>query len=316
MKSTLLRLSWLSLLPIMCLPLSAWCSGIEIIDHRTEQQGLVANTVNAVAGEGDTGVFIASAGGLHILSDDYFLPIFQDIPAVGLSRDPDGDLWAATGTGFIYRITDRDGLWTASRFHMGPGTKVNAIAARFGAVTIATDSGLYSADPDGVLSTVIRKTRFTALAVAGDGTVIAGGRDRLHPGGGLVIIGGTFVGKTGWVDELTGRAIGALCVDGDRLLVGTDADGAFVLSAAGLQKADLPGTPGKITAILAYDRTTVIASDAGLYISVNGGAFESAESLSPDGGAPAGITSLAPGPVSALWVGTENDGVYLIRLRP
>jgi hypothetical protein len=56
---------------------------------------------------GDTGIFIASAGA-HILSDYYFLPIFQKIPAVALSQDPAGTS-AATSPGFIYRITDRDG---------------------------------------------------------------------------------------------------------------------------------------------------------------------------------------------------------------
>jgi ligand-binding sensor domain-containing protein len=286
---------------------------LEIIDHRTAEEGLYDNTVNAVSAAGGTGVFIASAGGLHILSDYYFLPIFQKIPAVALSQDPAGDLWAATSAGFIYRITDRDGLWTASRFPVDPGKKITAIAARFGVVTIGTDSGLYYAGPDGALHKIIKETGVTALAVAEDGTIIAGARDRAHRKGGLLIIGGAFAAKTGWVNGLSDRTVRALLVDGDRLLIGTDADGAFVLSADGLRNVTLPGKPGRITAFLVYGETTVIASDAGLYSSMKDGAFES---FTAEGITPTGITSLAAGPGSTVWVGTENDGVYLVRLRP
>jgi hypothetical protein len=150
---------------------------------------------------------------------------------------------------------------TASRFP-DPG-KRSAIAARFGVVTIGTDSGLYYAGPDGVLHTIIRETGVTALAAAEDGTIIAGARDRAHRKGGLLVIGGAFAAKTGWVSELSGRTVRALLVDGDRLLIGTDADGAFVLSADGLRNVALPGKPGRITAFLVYGETTVIASVRG-----------------------------------------------------
>ena len=243
-KQRILPALWLSLMLVSCLWVPAWCGQLEIIDHRTAEEGLYDNTVNAVSAAGDAGVFIASAGGLHILSDYYFLPIFQKIPAVALSQDPAGDLWAATSAGFIYRIIDRDGLWTASRFPVDPEKKITAIAARFGVVTIGTDSGLYYAGPDGALHTIIKETGVTALAVAEDGTIIAGARDRAHRKGGLLIIGGAFAGKTGWVSELSGRAVRALLVDGDRLLIGTAADGAFVLSADGLRNVALPENPG------------------------------------------------------------------------
>ncbi len=304
---------WLSLMLVSCLWVPAWCGQLEIIDHRTAEEGLFDNTVNAVSSAGNAGVFIASAGGLHILSDYYFLPIFQKIPAVALSQDPAGDLWAATSPGFIYRITDRDDLWTASRFPVDPGMKITAIAARFGIVTIGSDSGLYYAGPDGALHTIIRDTGVTALAAAEDGTIIAGARDRAHRKGGLLIIGGAFAAKTGWVGELSGRTVRALLVDGDRLLIGTDAGGAFVLSADGLRNVALPGKPGRITAFLVYGETTVIASDTGLYASTKGGAFES---FSAEGNAPIGITSLTAGPDQTIWVGTKSDGIYLVRLRP
>ena len=295
------------------LPVSALCGDLEIIDHRTQEQGLFDNTVNAVVPAGDSDVFIASAGGLHILSDDFFLPLFQNIPAVAMSEDPGGDLWAATDTGLIYRITDRDGVWTASRFATDPKKKTTAITARHNAVTIGTGSGLYYAGPDGVLHTILKGTGVTALAAADDGTIVAGAHDRSHNRGGLLIIGGAFAGKTGWVGEISDMTVGALFIDGDRLLVGTDDGRVFIMDSLGLRHVDLPENPGKVTAILVHDGTTVIASETGLYVSEQDGPFER---VSDTGGAPSHITSVAPGPDRALWVGTEDDGVYLVRVRP
>jgi ligand-binding sensor domain-containing protein len=319
-KDRFLPIAIASLMFIAFLPFPGWCARLEVVDHRTQEQGLFDNTVNAVSPAGEASVFIASAGGLHILSDDFFLPVFQNIPAVALSQDPGGDLWAATGTGFIYRIVDRNGLWSASRFAVDKKRKITAITARFGAVTIGTDSGLYYADPDGTLHAILTKTGFSALATAEDGTVIAGARDRTHKKGGLLIIGGAFAARTGWVDELSGRTVEALFIDGDRLLVGTD-DGAFELYGTGIHEIGLPGSPGRITAILVYGSTTLVASDTALYVSAEGGPFESVESVESiepvsEGGIPSGITSLAPGPDRTFWVGTRNDGIYLVRVRP
>ncbi|MBN2225207.1 MAG: hypothetical protein JW765_11060 [Deltaproteobacteria bacterium] len=303
------------LLIIVCgLPIAGRCGQWEIIDHRTEKEGLFDNTVNALSPAGDTGVFIASGGGLHVLSDYFFLPIFQTIPTTALTQDPDGDLWAATDTGLVYRITDRDGIWTAARFPFARDKKITAIAARFNAVTIGTDSGLYYCNPDGTPHTVLKGASFTALSAPSDGTIIAGALDRTHKKGGLVIIGGTFASRTGWVEELSGNAVGALYVDADRLLIGTDAAGAFVLDDTGIHAIELPERPGRITAFLVYNTTTLVGSDTGIYASTGGGAFES---ISTGGGvAPAGVTSFAPGPDGSLWVGTKKDGVYLMRVHP
>jgi len=304
----------LSLVLVGALYTPAWCGQWEIIDHRTEKEGLFDNTVNAVSSAGDAGVFIASAGGLHILSDYYFLPIFQNIPATALTKDPAGDLWAATDTGLIYHITDRDGVWTAARFSFDKNKKITAIAARHNAVTIGTDSGLFYADPDGSVHTVLEEAAVRALVVLPDGTIIAGARDRAHKKGGLVIIGGTFASRTGWVDELSAVAVTALFVDGDRLLIGTDGDGALVLDDTGIHDLGLPEKPGRIMAFLINETTTFIGADAGLYVSTMGSAFESI--TAGNGGIPTGVTSLTLGPDSAVWVGTDKDGIYLVRVRP
>jgi len=304
---------WFVIMSIGVLPVSALCGGIEIIDHRTQEQGLFDNTVNAVVPAGDSDVFIASAGGLHILSDYFFLPLFQNIPAVALSQDPGGDLWAATDTGFIYRVTDRDGVWTAARFATDPKKKITAITARHDAVTIGTGSGLYYAGPDGALHTILKDTGVTALASADDGTIIAGARDRSHNRGGLLVIGGAFAGKTGWVNEISDGTVSTLFIDGDRLLIGTDDGRVFLMDSLGVRDVELSENPGRITSILVSDGTTVVASDTGLYISTKDGPFEH---VSDSGGAPSHITSVSPGPGRAVWVGTESDGVYLVRVRP
>jgi ligand-binding sensor domain-containing protein len=311
-KRGLLRTPLYCLVLVSCLSAGAWCGQLEIIDHRTEEEGLFSNIVTAVSPAGDTGVFIASAGGLHVLSDYFFLPIFQKIPAVALSQDPGGDLWAATGAGFIYRVTDRDGVWTASRFAVDKGKKITAIAARFGAVTIGTDSGLYRADPDGTLTAIVNDVNVSALAVAEDGTIIAGARDRSHRKGGLLIIRATLAGKNGWVDDFSGGTVRVLFVDGDRVLVGTEAGVAFILEGTGIRNIALPEKPSTITAILVYDGITLIASDTALYAAEKDGPFET---VSGDG-APSGITSLAPAPGKTLWIGTRADGIYLVRVRP
>jgi len=298
----------------MCLPAAARSGQLEIIDHRTEEEGLFNNTVTAVLPAGDTGVFIASAGGLHVLSDFFFLPLFQKIPATALSQDPGGDLWAATDSGLIYRITDRDDTWTAIRFPFDGGKKITAIAARHDAVTIGTDHGLYYAGPDGTTHTIMREGAFFALAAPEDGTIVAGANDPAHKNGGLVIIGGTFASRTGWVEELSGTTVSAIFVDGDRLLIGTKEGGAFILDDAGVRNIELSGKPGMIRAILVNGAATMIGSDTGLFISTNGVPFEL---LSSEGnGRPSGITSLAPGPGGTVWVGTRADGIYLVRVRP
>jgi ligand-binding sensor domain-containing protein len=314
MKHRLPVILWLPLIFVFYLSVTANAGQLEIIDHRTEQEGLFNNTVNAVSPAGDTGVFIASAGGLHILLDDFFLPIFQNIPATALSQDPGGDLWAATNAGLLYRITDRDGVWTAARFPFDKKKKITAIAARHNAVTIGTDSGLYSVNPDGSVHMIMKVAAVRALAVLSDGTIIAGVRDRTHKKGGLMIIGGAFAAKTEWVDELSGSTVTAFFADGDRLLIGTDDDGAFVLDATGVHGIELPEKPGRITALLADGSTTLVASDTGLYASVKDEPYESLSA--GEGKGPAAVTSLAAGPGAMVWVGTQKDGLYLVRVRP
>ncbi len=314
MKDKLLLTLSFSLILVSCLSVGAASEQLEIIDHRTEREGLFSNSVSAVSPADDTGVFIASAGGLHILLDYFYLPIFQNIPAVALAQDPGGDLWAATNSGLLYRISDRDGVWKAARFPFDKGKKITAIAARHNAVTVGTDSGLYYCTPDGLIRTIIEDGSFTVLAAPPDGTIIAGARDRAHKRGGLMIIGGTFASRTGWVDELSGSAVTTLFVDGGRLLIGTDNDGVFLLDDTGIHAVELPERPGRITALLVYGTTTLIASYKGLYASTKGAVFQSLSA--GDKSAPAGVTSLAAGPDSAVWVGTKKDGIYLVRVRP
>lgn len=310
MNQRFLPMLWLWVIAGACLPASALPARLEVIDHRTEHEGLPDNAIAAVRPAGDSAVFIASAGGLFVLSDDFLLPIFPNVPVLALSQDPGGDLWAATSAGLIYRVTDRDGLWTAARFGVDKAKKITAIAAGLGALIFGTDSGLYYAGPDGLTHTIITQTGFSALAATEDGTIIAGARDRAHKKGGLLIIGGTFAARTGWVDEISGSAVGVLFVDGDRLLIGTDAGTLFILDAAGIRNAVLTGNPGRITALLVQDGITLVGCKSGLYASTGGGAFE------PVPAAPSGVTALSPGPRKSVWVGTESDGVYLVRVRP
>ncbi len=314
MKGGLRSAVWISLFLVCLLPVTARPAGIEIVDHRTEHEGLFSNSVSAVSPAGDVGVFIASAGGLHVLSDFFFLPLFQKIPATALSQDPGGDLWAATKSGLIYRVIDRDGVWTTVRFPFDGKEPITAIAARHGAVTVGTDRGLYYAGPDGTTHTIMRNTRIGALAAAGDGTIIAGASDPAHKAGGLLIIGGTFASRTGWVEELSDADIGALLVDRERLLIGADDGRVFVLDSMGVHAVDLPGKPGAIRAFLVSGDVILIGSDAGLFASADGAPFELL--TGDDTASPAGVTSLAPGPGGTVWVGTAKKGIYLVRLRP
>jgi ligand-binding sensor domain-containing protein len=315
MKTRLISAFFISLILVCLFSGPARSGGIEIIDHKTEREGLFSNTVTAVSPDDESGVFIASGGGLHILIDYFFLPIFQNIPGRALSRDPGGDLWAAADGSLIYRIAERDGIWSATRIPFKHGKKITSIAARHGAVTVGTDSGLYYyGDSDGQFHTIIKDGAYTALAASADGTIIAGCRRATPKKGGLLIIGGRFGSRTGWVDELSGKAVTALFVDNDRLLIGTQADGVFVLDDAGVHNLSLPENPGRITALLADGGITLVAADRGLYGAKGNGTFEVLSA--PDGGTPANVTCLAPGPGGAVWVGTGKDGIYLVRVRP
>jgi ligand-binding sensor domain-containing protein len=303
-----------SLLAVLLFPGPVQSGELEIMDHKTEQEGLFSNTINAVSPAEGTGVFIASAGGLHILIDDFFLPIFQNIPGRALAGDPGGTLWAAADDSLVYRITEHDAIWSATRFELGPGRSISAIAAGPGGVTIGTDSGLYFyGDGDPALRTIIGAGAYTALAAAADGAVIAGCRDETHPGGGLLIVGGSFASRTGWVDELSGKDVSALLVDGERLLIGTRSGGLFALDDAGVNGLALPPDAGGVTALLVSGRTTLVATDRGLYAGKSGDAFEPLSAT--DGAAPVAVTCLAPGPKrGSVWVGTRTDGIYLVRV--
>jgi ligand-binding sensor domain-containing protein len=313
MKERMLQTLLLSLMTALFLSCPALPAGLEIIDHKTEQEGLFNNSVTGVSPADTEGVFIASAGGLHILLDYFFLPVFQNIPAVAVAQDPDGDLWAAAAGGLVYRVVEREGIWSAVRIPFDPKKRITALTARHGAATIGTDSGLYyCGDPDGKFHTIMKRGTFTALAEAADGTVIAGYREAAHKTSGLLIIGGSFDSRTGPVDELAGKEVTALFIDNDRLLIGTRAGGLFVLDETGVGRLELPGEPGAIRALLVQDGTTIVAADGGLYAAAGG--QPPALITAPDGPTPSGVTSLAPGPGGSLWVGTGADGVYLVRV--
>ncbi len=288
---------------------------LEIVDHKTDQEGLFNNAVNALAPADSGAVFIATNGGLHIFIDYYFLPIFQNIPGRALVRDPDGSLWAVAGDRFLYHVSERDGMWSAARIAFTAARKITAVAASRGFLAVGTASGLYAYDDSArEFRLTIKGGTYTTLAAFPDGTIVAGATDREHPKGGLEIIGGSFGSRTGWIEELAGQAVSALVIDAERLYVGTRSGRVFVRDEGGVQPISLPGSPGRITAFEMSGSMLLVGAERGLYTAAPDGTFEL---LSPsDVPAPSGVTSLAPGKDGTVWVGTEKDGVFLVRVRP
>ncbi len=267
MKRRLLLTLSLCLISVLLSLVTAYSGELEIVDHKTEQEGLFSNAVTAVSPADEAGVFIASAGGLHILIDDFFLPIFQNIPGRALAGGPGGTLWAAADDSLVYRIIERDAIWSATRIPVDPGKKITAIAAGREGVTVGTDSGLYYyGDEDPTFRTIIGTGAFTTLAADADGVVIAGCRDETHTSGGVLIIGGSFGSRTGWVEELSGSNVTALLVDDERLLIGTQSGGLFVLDDAGVHSLPLGPDAGGVTALLVDRRDHAGRDRPGLFL--------------------------------------------------
>jgi ligand-binding sensor domain-containing protein len=294
-------------------PSVAASARLEIATHKTEEQGLPNNSVTALAPEGESGVFIASGGGLHVFLDYYFLPLFQHIGATALVRSPQGDLWAATDSGLIYRIRESDGIWTATRYRFAGKQKINTIAAERDALFIGTDLGVYCfSEANRAFLRVTREGAVAALACLPDGTLIAAVKDRNRSKSGLAIIGGRFLSRTGWVEELAGITIASLFVDADHLLAGTQDGRVFLLDASGIREITLEQRPGTVRALLLAGDLLVIGSDNGIFTGPIDGPLS--RLVDGDGTAIAGVTCLAAGPGSSVWVGTSKDGIYLVKI--
>ncbi len=160
----------------------------------------------------------------------------------------------------------------------------------------------------------MREGAVTALACLPDGTLIEAVKDTSRSKTGLAIIGGRFLSRTGWVGELTGVVISSLFVDDDRLLAGTQDGRVFLWDSSGIREIPLEQKPGTVRALLLAGNILVIGSDDGLF----GGPINGPLSrlVAKDGTAIAGVTCLAAGPGSSVWVGTSEDGIYLVKIRP
>ena len=293
----------------------AYLTELEIITHKTEEEGLPANAVSALTTDGGSGVFVASDAGLHIFLDYFFLPVFQRLKATRLCRDPKGDVWAATDSALIYRVSPSADIWSAVRYTLPYKKTVTAIAARHDALFVGTDSGLYYiSGGDQTFRPVMGKRAVSALCVLPDGTLIAAVRDKSPARTGLTIIGGEFASRTGWVDELSGFEIRAFFYSADRLFIGTRDGAVLILDEAGIWHVVSFEKVGRIDALLVSEGMLVIGSERGLF----GGGIDGPITGLPtaDGGTIGPVTSLAPGPDLTIWVGTDGDGLYLVRIHP
>jgi ligand-binding sensor domain-containing protein len=288
---------------------------LEIITHKTEEEGLPDNSIRALATDGGSGVFVASDAGLHLFLDYFFVPVFQRIAATLVARDPGGDVWAAGGPGLIWHVAPSGDIWTAKKYPFAEKRPITALAARHGALFVGTDGGLFYLTADDRSARPIMKGRaVTALLVAADGTLVAATGGKTAAQKGLVILGGEFAGRTGWVDELSGVAISTLFSDDGRLFIGTEKGTVLILDDRGIQEVPLAEKPGRISALCVSGGLVAVGSERGLF----GGRADGpvGPQAAPDGHAIARVTSLAPGPGGTIWVGTHGDGLYLVRIHP
>jgi len=306
---------------------------VKVITHFDEEKGLSSNQIFGLVAESlgkGWGIFIASVGGLHVYIDDVFLSIFQGRKAVVLKAeyattkegDPTEILWtyAAGEKGeddLIYRIVSESGLWTAERLNP-PEEEVTALSARHRTLYIGTGSSLFyieESELEGDLNVEYREiltgVSINAIASMGDGTLALGMKDAKSNRYGLKIIGGEIFGVTGWVEGLSGREVTVLLPTGRGLVIGTESSGVYLLGEGGeVRKITTTAPTAKINDILLDNGRLCVAADGGLFV----GDLTTLTrcKLSGFGGS---VTALAPGPGSLFWVGTKNNGLYLVEYR-
>lgn len=289
---------------------------IEIIDHLNEETGLSGNKVTDLAPENDGwGVFIASSGGLHVFLDYIYLPIFQKIAAEKIAPDSGGVIWALSDKGYIYRVSYEGGLWISERFHVPDGHNVTALAAQNGTLFVGSDKGFFWLDdPKSGYHEILRDVSIRSVYPLSDGTIVLGMTDKKSKMRGTKIIGGEVYGRTGWIDEFGGKNVTLITEDGGGLFFGTESSGVMIFADGGISEIPSLVKTKKINDILPDEGTIYIASEAGLFAS-DTKVFSLVLLNGSDEFSASEITSLSPGPGASIWVGTKQNGVYLVRYR-
>ena len=304
---------------------------LEVMTRLHEEKGLLRDDVYSALPEEGWGLFIASGGGLQVFLEYAFLPIFQGMGAIEMAKDPKGILWVRTNRGIIYRVSSADGIWTAEPFDAPVGKEITALAARHDTLYVGTAMGLYyiddiSSGPEGY-KVIIADSHITSLLALGDGTLLAGVKDLLPEKTGLKIIGGEISGNRRWVGDLSSMMITTLWTDSNLIIVGTESSGAYVLSSGDIRKLyfstgdDRIGfeeierekkKQGRINTILYDEGILYVATDDGLFVGdLNIVSLTLLED--DDGPVKSKVTTISPGPGLAVWMGTGDDGLFLVR---
>ncbi len=289
---------------------------IEIVTHLNEETGLSANEVSDLAPENDGwGVFIASSGGLHVFLDYVYLPIFQKIAAEKIAPDSGGVIWALSDKGYIYCISYEGGIWMSERFHVPEGHNVTALAAKNGTLYVGSDKGFFWLDdPKSGYHEILKDVSIKSICPLSDGTIILGMTDKKSKMAGAKIIGGELYGRAGWIDELGGKKVTIITEGDSGLFFGIDSSGVMMLSGAGVSEIPTSVKTKRVNDILDDSGTIYVASEAGLFAS-DTKSFSLVPLNGPDGPFSLEVTSLSPGPGASIWVGTKQNGVYLVRYR-
>ena len=169
-------------------------------------------------------------------------------------------------------------------------------------------------DPKSGYHEILRDVSITSIYPLSDGTIVLGMSDSKSKMTGVKIIGGESYGRTGWIDELGKKTVTAITEGDSGLFLGTESSGVMILSEDGISEISTSVKTKRVNDILDDKGTIYVASEAGLF------AFD-AKDLSliplngPDGSFSFEVTSLSPGPGASIWVGTKQNGVYLVRYR-
>jgi ligand-binding sensor domain-containing protein len=289
---------------------------IEIITNLNEETGLSANEVCDLAPENDGwGVFIGTSSGLHVFLDYVYLPIFQKIKAEIIAPDAGGVIWTLSDIGYIYRVSYDGGIWMSERFAVPGGCDVTALAARDGTLYVGSDRGLFWIDdPKSGYNKILRDVSITSICPLSDGTIIVGIADKKTKKTGTKVIGGEIFGRTGWIDELDGKKVTIIIESEEEIIFGTESSGVVIMSDGGVTEIASSVKTKRINDILDDSGTIYVASDTGLFaLDTNSSSLVPLNG--PEGTFKTEVTSLSPAPGASIWVGTKQNGVYLVRYR-